>query len=150
MRRRKPPTYARFAGCRLLAYLWAAPNTALGMAMGLTMLCFGGQLQFLRGAAEFSGGLMGRLITALPASLRFDAMTLGHVILGVSQAEVSAARQHEHVHVRQYERWGIFFLPAYVLSSVWQIARGRRAYRDNFFERQAYGVEADQDLKRRS
>jgi len=66
-------------------------------------------------------------------------MTLGHVVLGASRAELDRLREHERVHVRQYERWGVFFLPAYILSSVWQVAHGRRGYRDNFFERQAYG-----------
>ncbi|MDO8964417.1 MAG: hypothetical protein Q7W30_08015 [Coriobacteriia bacterium] len=45
---------------------------------------------------------------------------------------------HEHVHVRQYERWGPFFLPAYAISSLVQLARGGDPYRDNRFERQAY------------
>ncbi len=33
---------------------------------------------------------------------------------------------------------GVLFLPAYFASSLWQLARGRRCYRDNWFERQAY------------
>jgi hypothetical protein len=45
-------------------------------------------------------------------------------------------RKHEHVHVRQYERWGVLFIPAYVLSSLWQVLRGRSAYSANHFERQ--------------
>src|SRR4029453_8789681 len=78
----------------------------------------------------------------LPWSWRFSAMTVGHVILGVNRAELESCRVHEHVHVRQYELWGIFFLPAYALSGAWQRACGRDAYRDNFFERQAYAVAA--------
>lgn len=74
-------------------------------------------------------------------------MTLGHVILGISQMELCALRAHEHVHVRQYEQWGLFFLPAYALSSVWQVAQGRSGYRNNFFEKQAYAVEATQALR---
>ena len=44
------------------------------------------------------------------------------------------------MHVRQYERWGIFFLPAYALSSLWQLAHGRDWYRDNRFELRAYAA----------
>lgn len=124
---------------------WAGPNTLLGLVAGVAVLCLGGRARAVRGAVEFSGGLAGALIASLPAPLRFSAITLGHVILGVSEAELSAARDHEHVHIRQYERWGPLFLPAYLLSSAWQVLRGRRAYRDNFFEREAWQAEAAPD-----
>jgi hypothetical protein len=45
--------------------------------------------------------------------------------------------------VRQYERWGVFFFPAYALCSLWQAMRGRDWYRDNPFEREAR-AECDQ------
>ena len=51
----------------------------------------------------------------------------------------SRARDHEHVHVRQYERWGPFMLPAYFLSSFLAWRRGGDYYLDNRFEREAYG-----------
>ncbi|HWP11656.1 MAG TPA: hypothetical protein VNN06_07530, partial [Ramlibacter sp.] len=69
---------------------------------------------------------------------RFCAITFGHVILAVDQVSLCAARAHEQVHVRQYERWGPFFIPAYLLSSLVQVARGRRPYLDNRFELEAY------------
>ena len=75
----------------------------------------------------------------LPAPFGFSAITFGHVILAVDHATLAAVRAHEQVHVRQYERWGIFFFPAYLLSSLVQLARGRRPYLDNYFEREAYG-----------
>lgn len=126
---------------RTAVRVWAAPNTMLGLVAGTAMLCLGGKVQAVRGAIEFSGGLAGRAAARLPARVRFTAMTLGHVILGLSEADLAAARDHEHVHVRQYEQWGPFFLLAYGASSVWQLLRGRRAYRDNFFEREAYALE---------
>ena len=132
---------------RAAAYVWAAPNSALGALGGLAVLCLGGRLRLVSGAAEFHGGLAGRFFGSLPAPFRFGAITLGHVILGVSHAELVAVRTHERVHVRQYERWGVLFLPAYALSSGWQIVRGRCAYRDNVFERQAYAVGAGNDGK---
>lgn len=124
------------------AYVWAAPNSALGAIAGLAVLCLGGRLRFVSGAAEFHGGLAGRCFAGLPAPLRFNAMTLGHVILGVGPAELSLVREHEQVHVRQYEKWGLLFLPAYALSSGRQLVRGRSPYRDLFFERQAYAADA--------
>lgn len=127
---------------RFLAYAWAAPNTALGVLAGIAVLCLGGRLRFVAGVAEFHGGRAGRFLAGLPAPFRFGAMTLGHVILGASKGDLARFRRHEHVHVRQYERWGVFFLPAYALSCLWQVARGRPLYRHNFFERQAYALEA--------
>ena len=66
------------------------------------------------------------------------ALTLGHVVLAVDAACLQQWRNHERVHVRQFERWGPLMGPAYVLESVWQGLRGRRPYRDNRFERAAY------------
>lgn len=137
-----PPSTALVS--RPAAYLWAAPNTLVGMLFGLLVLFLGGRVHLAGGVAEFHGGLFGRLVACLPRRCRFSAITFGHVILGVSSIELGAVRRHELVHVRQYERWGPFFLPAYVLSSLWQLIRGRRAYWDNRFEREAYAAE-DED-----
>jgi hypothetical protein len=67
-----------------------------------------------------------------------SAMTLGHVILGQDLACLDHSRDHEHVHVRQFERWGPFMLPAYFLSSFLAWSRGGHFYFDNAFEREAY------------
>jgi hypothetical protein len=50
---------------------------------------------------------------------------------------LAQTRAHERAHVRQYERWGIFFLPAYLLASAGAWLRGAAPYADNVFERQA-------------
>ena len=118
----------RIAG-RIAAYAWASPNTLIGLVGGLAVLPCGGTVRIVRGVAEFAAGI--------PLRVRFDAITLGHVIIGVSEAKLSAARDHEHVHVRQYEAWGPFFLLAYAASSAWQFVHGRNVYYDNYFERQA-------------
>jgi hypothetical protein len=115
---------------RIAAYAWASPNTLLGLVAGLAVLPCGGTVRVVRGVAEFAAGI--------PLRMRFDAITFGHVIIGVSEAKLAAARDHEHVHVRQYEAWGPFFLLAYAASSAWQLMRGRSMYYDNYFERQAW------------
>lgn len=120
-------------------YLWASPNTMLGLVGGLLMLIGGGRARVAEGAIEFGGGAIGRMLVDRQPPVRFRAMTLGHVILGANTDDLDAARPHEQVHVRQYERWGPFFLPAYLISGAWQLLCGRRCYRDNYFERQAYG-----------
>jgi hypothetical protein len=43
--------------------------------------------------------------------------------------------------VRQAEKWGPLFFPAYGVASLIAIARGRHFYRDNVFEREAYEAE---------
>ncbi len=113
----------------------------IGALAGGAMLCAGGQVQRIQGVAEFHGGALGRFFANLPHPYCFAAITFGHVILGTDVAQLDAARRHEHVHVCQYERWGVFMLPMYALSSAWQLLRGRRPYRDNMFEREAYAVD---------
>lgn len=130
----------RSIASRLIGYLWTAPNTLLGSMAGVIVVCLGGHARLVCGVAEFHGGLLGRLLVAASTECRFSAITLGHVILGINGVALDAVRRHEHVHVRQYECWGPFFLPAYGISSLWQLLRGRRVYQDNYFERKAYGA----------
>ena len=120
-----------------LAYLWAAPCTAIGLALGLTALQFGASVRIHSGVLEFGGGAVGKWVSRLRPPFAFSAITFGHVVLGVDHVTLAAVRSHEHVHVRQYERWGPLFIPAYLLSSFAQLLRGRRPYRDNYFEREA-------------
>lgn len=133
---------ARHLVTRAAAYAWAAPNTVLGVAAGLVVLCLGGRVRFVAGAAEFDGAVVARVLGGRRGSRPFGAVTLGHVILGAGPERLSALRDHERVHVRQYERWGLLFLPAYALSSLWQAARGGHWYQDNTFERRAYACGA--------
>lgn len=123
---------------RTLALLWTSPNSLLGLVVGLLTLATGGGAQVRRGVLEFHGGFARWLLNHL-APTGIIAMTLGHTILGVTTAALDVARDHEHVHVRQYERWGPLFLPAYAWCSLVAWWYGRRAYRDNYFEREAYG-----------
>ena len=66
-------------------------------------------------------------------------MTLGHVVLGRNARALEVTRAHERVHVRQYESWGPFFLPAYFLAGAYALAMGRHPYFDNRFERGSEG-----------
>ncbi len=124
-----------------LGYAWAAPATLLGLAAALLARAAGADAIIIDGVLEVGGGRLERVLSRLPRPLRFQAITLGHVIIGTSHSALAACRRHERVHVRQYERWGIFFFPLYLGSSLWQLARGRDPYRDNHFERQAYREE---------
>jgi hypothetical protein len=54
-----------------------------------------------------------------------------------ARASLAALRAHERRHVRQYERLGPFFLPAYFLIGALIWLRGGRPYLDHPLERQA-------------
>jgi hypothetical protein len=66
-------------------------------------------------------------------------MTLGHVVLGQTAEFLESTREHERVQVEQYERWAPLFLPAYGLASIYLWLKGRDPYRENPFEKEAYG-----------
>ena len=123
---------------RTVRYAWAAPYSLLGLALALFAVLLGARVRVRGGALEVGGGGLGKVVSHLPAPIAFSAITFGHVILGVDTATLTAVRAHEQVHVRQYERWGPVFLPAYLLSSLWQLLRGRDPYRENHFEREAF------------
>ena len=121
---------------RGVTYFWAAPYSLLGMTVGVIGLCFGGGVVVQRGCLEFHGGLAKAILSRLGRGV--IAMTLGHTILGQNQQVLEHARDHEQVHVRQYEIWGPLFVPVYLGCSVWLWFRHRDPYRDNPFEVQAY------------
>lgn len=124
----------------LFRYVWAVPYTVLGLLLGALAVLGGATARRYHGVIEVYGGRVGAALARLPQPLCFSAMTLGHVILAVDRSALAQLRRHEHVHVRQYERWGPLFVPAYLLSSLLQLLRGRDPYRENHFERQAYAL----------
>lgn len=123
---------------RILGFCWALPNTLLGLLAALVWMAFGAKLRVVSGVLEVYGGWLAQWIVRKGG---FGAMTLGHVILGYSAAGLDRLRGHEHVHVRQAERWGILFIPAYILAGLWQLSRGRHIYYDNPFEVEAFAAE---------
>lgn len=127
---------------RWIRYLWAGPNTLLGLALGGIALLRGGRGRVCDGVVEICGRGVRTLFdwSTLPGC-EVRALTLGHVVLARDAACLAYCRSHEHVHVRQYERWGPFFLPVYVASSGWALVRGRHPYHDNRFEREAFQEE---------
>jgi hypothetical protein len=124
---------------RVGGYVWVSPVTGAALSFVLLGMITGGRAAIVRGVIEVHGGIIARILRhGLPWSGSAAAMTLGHVILGCDQECLDHSRDHEHVHVRQYERWGPLFIPAYLGASVWCWWRGFDAYFDNPFEREAY------------
>jgi len=147
--RRDPAGRARPAAAAAivaLRYAWALPTTAVGLtvlAVSAAAAPVAGRVRtrVVDGVVEVYGGLVDVLLrraTLLPNGA--SAMTLGHVVLGRDAWALDLTRDHERIHVRQVERWGPLFLPAYGLASLLVAIRGGNAYLDNPFEREAYGV----------
>ena len=124
----------------VLRYLWASPNTALGLGLAAAARLTGGGVQLVDGVVEAWGGALPSLLRRVPIGGGARAMTIGHVVIARDQAALNLTRTHERIHVRQYERWGPLFLPAYFGSIAWLVLRGRDGYRDNPFEREAYAA----------
>lgn len=127
---------------RGLAVVWALPTTLIGLFLLAVGLATGGRASRVRGVLEGHGGWLRWALSRLPVGHGgAAAVTLGHVVLGLDPAALAATRTHERAHVAQCERWGPLFLPAYAIASLWALARGADAYRDNRFERGARAAE---------
>lgn len=122
---------------RLPAYLWAGPVSLAALPFAAAAALTGGRVRIENGVLEAGGGILRPMLTRGLPWFSIHAITLGHVVLGAGERELEVCRAHERVHVAQYERWGLLFPVAYAASSLAALARGRRLYEDNAFERQA-------------
>ena len=145
---------------KVMRYLWALPTTLVGLAAivgdraiaavhGLTRPAGARRaaadaraLRVVQGVIEAHGPHIAWALTHLTfVRGGVAAMTLGHVVLARDAAVLEATRTHERVHVRQCERWGPLFVPAYLAASLLAYARGGDFYRDNWFEVEAFAAE---------
>ena len=119
-------------------YLWTLPNTLIGSLFLPFTLVSGGRVRFSRGAMELYGGFVAWYLRNCCRGL--GSMTLGHVIVSRDRRMLDYTRNHEHVHIGQYMRWGPFFIPIYLFSSYLCWRKGLNPYLDNCFEKVAYGL----------
>ena len=125
----------------LLAYLWALPASLLGLLVAAAA-GYRSQASAVDGVLEIHGPALAWALRRLtPWCGGAAAITFGHVVLGRDRHALAATRAHERVHVRQYERWGPLFIPAYLAAAAWAWWRGGDAYYDNPFEREAFAAE---------
>ncbi len=122
---------------RAAAYLWAAPTTIPGLVL---IAGTGARTAWRDGVIEAHGQGVGRWFDLVAPGRGIIAMTLGHVVLARDQSALDDTRAHERVHVAQCERWGVFFVPAYLCASAVARLRGGDAYYDNVFEQEAWRV----------
>ncbi len=128
---------------RFWRYVWAGPTTLIGVAAAFLTFATGGRGRPVTGVLEIHGGFATWLLRRVGAS----AMTLGHVVLARDSDAHEWSREHERVHVRQVERWGPLFLPAYGIASLLAWARGAHYYFDNPFEIEAYALDGRGDIR---
>lgn len=124
---------------RPLIYLWALPTTTVGLAATVLSLLTGGRARCHTGVLEVYGGFATfflRRLVPLPGGA--TAITLGHVVLARDLAAHDSTRAHERIHVKQCERWGPLFIPAYLTMALILKLRGKDSYHDNPFEREAF------------
>jgi hypothetical protein len=121
---------------RLIGHVWAAPLTLAGAVLALLG---GARPAGLRGGAlDLVAPRRGPLAFFF-RSTGVHAYTWGASIVYRDRECLAGAElcRHERVHVRQCLLLGPLMPLAYVGSSLWQLARGRHPYRDNWFEVQA-------------
>lgn len=112
-------------------YLWASPVTVLGLVAAAASLSVPRPRSHVLVCRSGSG--FARLFLSKRG---YCAMALGHVVLMTPLASEETLA-HELVHVRQAERWGPLFLPAYLLAMLAARIVGDDPYWDNPFEREA-------------
>jgi hypothetical protein len=127
---------------KLFQYVWAAPATLLGLVFVPFAIVSRGRVRAVCGVIEIHGGLV-TLFLRRGVLIRggIEAMTLGHVVLGLDQLSLDCSRAHERVHVAQYERWGPMMIPLYLLFSAFARLRGADPYFGNRFEVEAHAHE---------
>ncbi|TXH67294.1 MAG: hypothetical protein E6Q83_18110 [Thiothrix sp.] len=128
-----------------LKYLWVGPVTLVFLPLIPLAYWTGSRVGIHTGVIEISGGRLGqRLNKGLPLFGSAAAITLGHIVLGISPYYLERTRVHEREHVRQFERWGFLFPFIYFGAGLWALVQGKRFYLDNPYEiaaRQAEGRE---------
>jgi hypothetical protein len=121
-----------------LRYIWAFPNTLVGLLFVPAAMLPRGRMQVVDGVLEAHGPLISALLRhCVPIRNGAAAITFGHVVLARNSYWLDATRAHERVHVRQCEIWGPAFIPAYLTAGLWALMTGAGPYTGNYFERQA-------------
>jgi hypothetical protein len=126
----------------LLGYIWALPVTLAGRLVawvGGAEYALSMPSDWTRHYVALEGGLCDRFFK----HFRFAAFSWGAVIVYAQARYLENARlvRHERRHAQQAYWFGPLLPFAYGLCALWELAHGRRAYADNWFERDARAAE---------
>lgn len=123
---------------QIARYLWVAPISVWFLPLALLAKWTGGGYALHTGVLEIWGGWVGRwLDRGIPFLGAVNAVTVGHIVAGVSPQHLRNSRVHERVHVEQFERWGCLFPCVYFIAGVRAQRRGGSFYWDNPYEIEA-------------
>ncbi len=133
---------------KALRILWVAPVSLCALPL-LPLGLWRAQWQITRGVLEITSPalsmfLHGPWFRAMSGGDGFAAATIGHDIVARNSTCMDNCRVHEHVHVRQCERWGVLFPFAYGGAGLYAALRARRwsaYYWNNRFECEARAAE---------
>ena len=126
----------------LTRYIWSSPNSLIGLLFAPTVFLGEGGVDVVDGVLELHGSFISWVLRyCVPMPGGAAAITFGHVVLGRDKRTLVVTRVHERVHVRQYERWGPAFIPAYLLAALWGLITRTGMYHGNRFEREAMRAE---------
>ena len=76
---------------RIPGIVWASPYTLIGLFLGGIGLCTGGRTRIRGRVIEFYGGAVKWMVVHLPHGQFTLAFTLGHTVLGQSDASLDVA-----------------------------------------------------------
>lgn len=117
------------------AYVWVAPITCLSLPLIPLAKLTGGTYWVHTGVIEVCGGAVGSwLARGIPVFGVVNAITIGHLVAGISPQHLVNSRVHERVHVCQFERWGCFFPLVYAAAGLKAHWQGKHFYWDNPYE----------------
>jgi hypothetical protein len=122
----------------LMKVLWASPWSFWGLSVGTLGMVTGARVRRSGRILEFWGGLLPLFLKYFPFVAGSPVATFGHVVVGRTDRHLDACRAHQLIHVQQYERWGLLFVPVYIGCSGYMWCCGKRPYYDNPFEREAF------------
>lgn len=126
---------------RIHRLVWAGPATVCGLMLA-SLALWRGRIAVVDGVLEVHGPAIAWMLShVVPLRGGAASITFGHVVIGRDAACLACTRAHERVHVRQYERWGPAFIPAYVIAGLSAAVRGRHPYFANPFEIEAFRAE---------
>lgn len=128
--------YLRYLGV-VWKYFWPSPYTLLGLLVFLVPIRGSRSLLTHHGTIGVIGPAIDRLLSRAPVIGGALAMTFGHTILAKDREAFFSTWNHERVHVQQYQRWGLLFIPLYLGASLWLKLRKKDPYWDNPFEIEA-------------
>ena len=121
-------------------YIWPSLYTLLGLTLFLIPIRGSRSVLIHRGTIGLFGPAIERLLVRAPILGGAAALTLGHTILARDRETFFSTWNHERVHVQQYQRWGLLFVPLYLGASCLLKFRNKDPYWDNPFEIEARRV----------